>query len=120
MSSSRPRAERGLMPTRCKPCARFEKSLKDLHESRINMWRRGVLTDDASERLAADERRIAEEMKRHHATAHGQSDVVLEAEIRRRAYELYEERGCRDGYDLDDWLRAEAEIRAKITITTAA
>lgn len=108
------------MPTTCKPCARYQKSLKDLQESRINMWRRGVLTDEASERLAADERRISEEMKRHQATAHGQPDVVLEAEIRRRAYELYEERGCRDGCDLDDWLRAEAEIRAKPTISTAA
>ena len=35
----------------------------------------------------------------------------LEEEIRRRAYELYEERGREDGHDLDDWLRAEAEIR---------
>ena len=34
----------------------------------------------------------------------------LEEEIRRCAYELYEERGRKDGHDLDDWLRAEAEI----------
>jgi hypothetical protein len=34
----------------------------------------------------------------------------LEEEIRRRAYELYEERGREDGRDLDDWLRAEAEV----------
>ncbi len=31
-------------------------------------------------------------------------------EIRTRAYQLYEDRGRVDGYDLDDWLRAEAEI----------
>ena len=34
----------------------------------------------------------------------------LEEEIRRRAYEIYEERGQEDGRDLEDWLRAEAEI----------
>jgi hypothetical protein len=34
---------------------------------------------------------------------------TLEEEIRRRAYELYEARGCQEGYALDDWLRAEAK-----------
>lgn len=33
--------------------------------------------------------------------------------IRARAYQLYEERGCEHGHDLDDWLRAEAEIVGK-------
>jgi Protein of unknown function (DUF2934) len=33
-----------------------------------------------------------------------------EDEIRRRAYELYEQRGRVDGYALDDWLQAEAEV----------
>jgi hypothetical protein len=31
-------------------------------------------------------------------------------EIRRRAYEIYLERGCRPGDELDDWLRAEREL----------
>lgn len=30
--------------------------------------------------------------------------------IRRRAYELYEARGREEGRELEDWLRAEAEI----------
>jgi hypothetical protein len=30
--------------------------------------------------------------------------------IRRRAYELYEQRGRVDGLALDDWLQAESEI----------
>jgi len=34
----------------------------------------------------------------------------LENQIRQRAYELYEAGGREDGHDLDDWLRAEAEI----------
>ena len=30
--------------------------------------------------------------------------------IARRAFELYVERGCEDGHDLEDWLRAEREV----------
>lgn len=30
--------------------------------------------------------------------------------IRRRAFEIYEQRGKEDGHDLDDWLQAESEI----------
>jgi hypothetical protein len=37
----------------------------------------------------------------------------IDERIRRRAYELYEERGRVDGFALDDWLQAEAEIRGK-------
>ena len=35
----------------------------------------------------------------------------LEPQIRLRAYELYEARGRREGNDLEDWLRAEEEIK---------
>ena len=31
--------------------------------------------------------------------------------IARRAYELYCERGCEPGRDMDDWLEAERELR---------
>lgn len=34
----------------------------------------------------------------------------LEEQIRYRAYQLYEQRGNADGYELEDWLQAEAEI----------
>lgn len=38
-------------------------------------------------------------------------NVELQQErIRRRAYELYEQRGGEQGHDLDDWLRAESEF----------
>jgi hypothetical protein len=37
--------------------------------------------------------------------------INLQEEIRDRAYELYEQRGGLDGFDLEDWLQAEAEIR---------
>ena len=38
------------------------------------------------------------------------TDPKLEEEIRGRAYVLYEQRGREDGHDIDDWLRAEAEL----------
>lgn len=40
------------------------------------------------------------------------TDPSFEQEIRRRAFALYEERGREDGHDIDDWLRAEAELTA--------
>ena len=45
-------------------------------------------------------------------TAKNETDPNREQEIRRRAYALYEERGHEDGHDVDDWLRAEADINA--------
>jgi hypothetical protein len=42
------------------------------------------------------------------------TDPELEEEIRRRAYTLYEQRGREDGHDIDDWLRAEAEISQRV------
>lgn len=34
-----------------------------------------------------------------------------EESIRKRAYQLYEQRGHIDGHELEDWLQAEAEVR---------
>jgi hypothetical protein len=36
--------------------------------------------------------------------------INLQEEVRRRAYELYQERGNKEGSELEDWLRAEAEV----------
>ncbi len=48
------------------------------------------------------------------------ADPSLEERIRLRAYTLYyEEHGREDGHDVDDWLRAEAELRAKAVKTAA-
>ena len=44
----------------------------------------------------------------------------LQEDIRRRAYELYEARDREDGHELDDWLRAEEEIRNQETRAVAA
>jgi DUF2934 family protein len=42
----------------------------------------------------------------------GQTD--LREMIARRAYEIYEERGRSHGDDVNDWLRAEAEVKSAI------
>ena len=42
-----------------------------------------------------------------------------EDRVRRRAYELYEQRGRESGHDMDDWLQAEAEITGHRQITAA-
>ena len=44
----------------------------------------------------------------------------IEEEIRRRAYELFEARDREDGHELEDWLRAEEEIRGGKTNAVAA
>jgi Protein of unknown function (DUF2934) len=52
-------------------------------------------------------------MKRLEQEPHFQmlkTHIDLEEEIRRRAYEIYAERGMTPGAEVEDWLRAEAEI----------
>ena len=44
----------------------------------------------------------------------------IDEEIRRRAYELFEARDREDGHELEDWLRAEEEIRGGKTNAVAA
>ena len=39
--------------------------------------------------------------------------INLEDEIRRRAYELYQQRGSGSGSEAEDWLTAEREIRQR-------
>ena len=63
---------------------------KEAADCKLNIfWREVVLSDDAP------------------ATQHF---PTLE-EIRRRAYEIHLSRGSSDGHDLDDWLRAERDLR---------
>ncbi len=44
----------------------------------------------------------------------------LEDAVARRAYELYRARGCEDGHDVEDWVAAEREIRAALSLTSVA
>ncbi len=45
---------------------------------------------------------------------------VDEEIIRKRAYELYVDRGFENGHDLEDWFRAEEELAARKSQSTAA
>jgi Protein of unknown function (DUF2934) len=49
-----------------------------------------------------------------------ESASEVQEQIRRRAFELYEERGRTDGRDLEDWLQAESEVTQKKAKTAAA
>ena len=44
----------------------------------------------------------------------------LQEQIRRRAYELYQQRGRDEGHELDDWLQAESEVTQQKAKTAAA
>ena len=43
------------------------------------------------------------------------SALVTHRDVARRAYDLYLARGCAHGHDVDDWLQAERELRARST-----
>jgi hypothetical protein len=47
-------------------------------------------------------------------TATATETLPLEERIRRRAYELYVERGSQSGSELDDWLQAEEAIQSAV------
>jgi len=40
-----------------------------------------------------------------------QTEAILEEQIRQHAYRLYEERGYEEGHAVEDWLRAERDVR---------
>jgi hypothetical protein len=44
----------------------------------------------------------------------------LQEQIRRRAHELYEQRGRDEGHELDDWLQAESEVTQQKAKTVTA
>jgi hypothetical protein len=44
--------------------------------------------------------------------ATGNAGTVKPDDVARRAYELFQERGGTPGRELDDWLRAERELKA--------
>ena len=55
---------------------------------------------------------------KHVSTMHGppeasqttESGILRQEQVRRRAFEIYEQRRRENGHDLDDWLQAESEI----------
>jgi Protein of unknown function (DUF2934) len=66
-----------------------------------------AVTPEAPPSTADDYKRVAAAVE---ATRHG---GATREEIARRAYELYVARGGTHGYDIEDWLQAERELRRK-------
>jgi hypothetical protein len=61
---------------------------------------------------------VTEPKKAQPKTFHSDAPVDIQAEIRRRAYELYEERGYTPGYEQEDWVVAEREVLARYSLQT--
>ena len=53
---------------------------------------------------------IAKSRSRQPRTTKTAQSTDIEDRIRPRAYQLYEQRGTADGFALDDWLQADAEV----------
>ena len=56
--------------------------------------------------------------RRVRASSHSKSAAAAEQgldyqEVAKVAYELYLQRGCANGHDLEDWLRAEALVKQR-------
>ncbi len=64
-------------------------------------------TPDAGASTADDRGRVAAALE-----AAGQGGPTRE-EIARRAYEIYMGRGGTHGYDIEDWLQAERQLRSR-------
>jgi hypothetical protein len=46
-------------------------------------------------------------------TVGAEAPEITETDIAQRAYQLWEGRGCPDGYAEEDWFQAENELRAR-------
>jgi hypothetical protein len=54
----------------CRRCELYEKRRMDVNAQRIQLWRRGELTEGVEEKLKADEHKAAEDLKTHQAKRH--------------------------------------------------
>jgi hypothetical protein len=71
------------------------------------------LSSTRTRAAAADDRAVLSRQTTLSDAESGSTQVAVSADrIQVRAYELYEERGHRPGDALDDWYRAEVEVRA--------
>ena len=39
---------------------------------------------------------------------------IFEQRVEKKAYEIYQNRGCQDGHDYEDWLKAEKIVEAEM------
>jgi hypothetical protein len=49
----------------------------------------------------------------HSAKSRRVNKIITEEDIRRRAFELYQENGAANHNELEDWFRAERELKNK-------
>ena len=81
--------------------------------------------EQQTEQLGKRVDRHPDEIEKEPSTLAPKSDkptvlIPIERQIQQRAYELYERRGRTDGYDLEDWLQAEREIKGAQADAAAA
>ncbi len=62
---------------------------------------------------ASSPRKLSSPTQSNEIRHKGPVSLDADEQIRRRAYELYQLRGSVDGYAMEDWLQAEAEIGAE-------
>jgi hypothetical protein len=85
------------------------------------IWRtkRFLLPVLSESRMSAPTRREARRIHKRHAMNQDSHRslpafiVLSPKDIAVRAYEIYLERGASDGFDRDDWFRAERELKAR-------
>ena len=58
--------------------------------------------------------------KKGNGAIQGRDGVDLRVQIEKRAYELWQADGCRDGNDLNYWLQAEGELGEHGRVITKA
>ena len=49
-----------------------------------------------------------------HGREKGIKSDIFEQMVAKKAYEIYQNRGCQDGHDCDDWLEAEKIVEAEM------
>jgi hypothetical protein len=49
-----------------------------------------------------------------HGREKGIKSDIFEQRVEKKAYEIYQDRGCQDGHDCDDWLEAEKIVEAEM------
>jgi hypothetical protein len=68
-----------------------------------------TITPPKKQVLTMPEATSTAQVRKASSSANSQN-LDLDAQIRQRAYELYQERGCTPGHENEDWLQAEAQV----------
>jgi hypothetical protein len=91
--------------------AKVTPEVKPVHEGRTATEAKAAAESKAAEMKTPSDGRRFEVVRTE--SRKNLVPINLEDEIRRRAYELYQQRGSGFGSEADDWLTAEREIRQR-------